>query len=315
MVDGIGGYFELELRKGKEYHSQAIALNTARNCFEYILRSRQYRKVFIPYYTCEVMLEPLTKCGVDYEFYHIDDSLEPVKDFNLKKGEAFIYTNYYGLKQNEVKRLAALYGDRLIVDNAQAFFADPIGGIDTFYSARKFFGVADGAYLYTEKSLDVSWEIDQSYDRMMHLLKRADVGSSFGYEDFQKNENLLINQDIRLMSNLTHKILASIDYEEVKKTRQNNYDYLDRFLKTLNGLELKRDEDSVPMCYPFLSGDFSLRERLITKKVFVAKYWPNVQDWVDKCSLEYLYTQNLIPLPVDQRYSKLTQSFINKILD
>jgi hypothetical protein len=31
----IGGYFELELRKGKEYHTDAIRLNTGRNALEY----------------------------------------------------------------------------------------------------------------------------------------------------------------------------------------------------------------------------------------------------------------------------------------
>ena len=32
----IGGYFELELRGGEHYHKDAIRLNTARNCFEYV---------------------------------------------------------------------------------------------------------------------------------------------------------------------------------------------------------------------------------------------------------------------------------------
>jgi hypothetical protein len=32
----IGGYFELELSRGEEYHSDAIRLNTGRNAFEYI---------------------------------------------------------------------------------------------------------------------------------------------------------------------------------------------------------------------------------------------------------------------------------------
>ena len=34
------------------------------------------------------------------------------------------------------------------------FYAKPIHGNDTFYTCRKFFGVPDGAYLYTDKLLD-----------------------------------------------------------------------------------------------------------------------------------------------------------------
>ena len=48
----IGGYFELELHKGGHYHPDALHLNTGRNCFEYILRAKGYKKVYIPYYTC-----------------------------------------------------------------------------------------------------------------------------------------------------------------------------------------------------------------------------------------------------------------------
>ena len=69
MMQAIGGYFSLETSAGEHYHKDAIRLNTARNCFEYVLRARGYSKVYIPYYTCEVMLEPIRKLGVDYDFY------------------------------------------------------------------------------------------------------------------------------------------------------------------------------------------------------------------------------------------------------
>ena len=106
MTDAIGGYFELELRKGEHYHKNALRLNTARNCFEYILRARKYTKVYIPYYTCDVMLEPLKKCNVDYVFYHINEQLDPIETYQLQLHEAFLYANYYGLKQRCVERLA-----------------------------------------------------------------------------------------------------------------------------------------------------------------------------------------------------------------
>jgi hypothetical protein len=74
----IGGYFGLEIPQGEEYHKHAIKLNTGRNCLEYILKARGYKKVYLPYYTCEVVLEPFKKLGVDYEFYHIGVDLRYV---------------------------------------------------------------------------------------------------------------------------------------------------------------------------------------------------------------------------------------------
>jgi len=238
-MNPIGGYFKLELRKGEHYHKDAVCLNTARNCFEYILHARGYKKVYMPYYTCEVMLEPLTKYHVEFEYYHINEEFEPADNIQLNDNEAFLYTNYYGLKQNCVERLASLYGNKLIVDNAQAFYAKPIDGIDTFYSARKFFGVADGAYLYTDCKLDVEFEQDQSYDRMSHLLKRADVGAEFGFHDFRVNDDSLIGNPIRRMSNLTEKILCSIDYGYCRKKRIENYKYLDEHLKATNRIHFE----------------------------------------------------------------------------
>ena len=304
MDKAIGGYFGLELRHGEHYHKDAIRLNTARNCFEYVLRSRQYTKVYIPYYTCEVMLEPLNKLGVQYEFYSINGRLEPVVLPDLKENEAFLYTNYYGLKQDCVLKLASCFGNRLIVDNAQAFYAKPIHGIDTFYSARKFFGVADGAYLYTECRLDEEFGQDQSYDRMTHLLKRADVGAEFGYQDFRTNDDSLINNPIRRMSNLTEKILCSIDYEYCREKRIENYRHLDGQLKSRNKIHFELADDAVPMVYPYLTDDANLRNRLIENKIFVAKYWPNVLEWCGENDIEYKLTKYMLPLPCDQRYGE-----------
>ena len=299
MTDAIGGYPELELRKGEHYHKGALCLNTARNCLEYILRSKKYTKVYMPYYTCEVMLEPLKKCNVDFEFYHINLELEPIELCELKSTEAFLYTNYYGLKQDCVIRLAEKYGKQLIVDNAQAFFAKPLKGIDTFYSARKFFGVADGAYLYTDTILDFQLEKDISYKRMMHLLIRADVDAESGYADFRKNDDSLNNNPIRLMSNLTEKILCSIDYGNIKRIRRENYILLDTKLSSSNGISLFLDEESVPMVYPYFTNKILLRKSLIENRIFVAKYWDNVSRYCDVDDIEYTLLEDLLPLPIN----------------
>ena len=68
----IGGFFELQLRKGEHYHKGAVQLNTARNCLEYILRAKKYKKIYIPYLDSEVIWEPMQKLGIDYEFYSVD---------------------------------------------------------------------------------------------------------------------------------------------------------------------------------------------------------------------------------------------------
>ena len=311
-MDAIGGYFSLELPLHEEYHAEAIKLNTGRNALEYVLRCRKYSKVYIPYYTCEVILEPFKKLDIAYEFYHISLQFEITDDIHLQDTEALLYTNYFGLKQRYVEKLAEQFGARLIVDNTQAFYAKPIPGIDTFYTCRKFFGVADGAYLYTDILLDDEIEQDISYDRMAHLLKRIDLSPEAGYADFRKADDGLDYQPIRKMSKLTQRILQSIDYEAASKKRRENYMYLHSSLGEENNLELTLDEDAVPMVYPFLVPIKEIREKLIENKIFVARYWPNVLEWTNIDDIEYLLACQMQPLPVDQRYG---EEEMNRIID
>lgn len=300
----IGGYFELELPKGEEYHKNTLALNTGRNCLEYILRLRGYKKVFLPYYTCEVILEPFKKLNIDYEFYHINKDFTLKDDIQLQNNEALLYTNYYGLQEEYTKKLAKKYSTRLIIDNTQAFYCLPIKDVDSFNTCRKFFGVSDGAYCFTNKTLNEKFEQDVSFDRMNFLLKRIDLGAEKGYEDFRKQSEALVNMDIRLMSKLTHSIMASIDYDKVKRIRRENFLYLHSVLSSTNELNLYLKEDDVPMIYPYLINTEGLREKLIANKIFVAKYWPNVLAWTKSNDDEYYLTQHLLPLPIDQRYNK-----------
>ena len=310
-MEAIGGYFSLELPQHEEYHKDAIRLNTGRNCLEYILRVREYNKVYIPYYTCEVVLEPFKKTATPFEFYHIDNHLELRNDIVLNDGEALLYINYFGLKQRYVELLAARYGKRLIVDNTQAFYAKPINGIDTFYTCRKFFGVPDGAYLYCDEQLGEEIEIDYSYDRMRHLLKRVDLSAEEGYVDFRLVDDGLDNQPIRRMSKLTQRIMQSIDYDSVAHRRRANYLILQGTLGGENKLEFLL-EDAVPLAYPFFSPIEGLRERLIKNRIFVARYWPNVLEWTATDEIEYLLASHMQPLPIDHRYGEIN---MNRIID
>jgi hypothetical protein len=313
-MDAIGGYFSLELPQREEYHKNAIRLNTGRNCLEYILRVRGYKKVYVPYYTCEAVMEPINKLGIPYEFYHIDIHFEIRDRFALKEGEALLYTNYFGLKQRYVEQLAEKIGSRLIVDNTQAFYAKPIQGIDTFYTCRKFFGVPDGAYLYCNKELDEKIEQDYSYDRVAHLMKRIDLSAEEGFKDFRRVDDGLDKQPIRKMSKLTLRMMQGIDYEAAAQRRRTNYQILQDAIGKDNTLELHLEDDAVPMVYPYLVSVEGLREKLIDNKVFIARYWPNVLDWTKQEDIDYLLAFQMLPLPDDQRYNEEEMKRIVKVL-
>lgn len=299
-IKPIGGYFELELPVLPEYHSHAIALNSGRFCLEYILRSRRCKKIYILYYTCDSVLEPIVKLGLPYEFYHITEEYRISETISLSDAEVLLYTNYWGLQNDYCEELAKQYGKQLIFDCTQAFYSKPIRGIDTFYSCRKFFGVPDGGYLYSDVKADFEIEQDESYTRMDSLIKRIDLSSEAGYRDFHKVSASFHDMPLRRMSKFTKRMMQSIDYEQAAKQRISNYTALQQ---ALGGRELCRGE--VPMIFPYISKQGAiLRNHLIQHKIFVAKYWQNVLEWTKEDAVETTMVNNILPLPIDQRYGK-----------
>ena len=301
-IKTIGGYMELQIPKGFSYYPSLIALNTGRNALEYIIRIKKYKTIYLPYFTCEVLLEPLHKLNIDYRYYKLDEDLDPIIDFELDDHSCFLYTNYFGIKTNTVKRLSTSIKN-LVIDNAQAFYAAPIKNVDTFYSCRKFFGVPDGAYLHTSHEIGLNLQMDYSTSRFSHLIKSIDYGIESAYSDYLKNNEVLCNSDIKKMSLLTSQLLAAIDYDYCAKMRRNNFNYLHKYLEKINLLDINFVYDEVPMVYPLLLADSTIKEQLIRNKIFVATYWPNVFDWADPDSYEYFLSKNLITLPIDHRYT------------
>ena len=297
----IGGYIALQLSQHTVHYPDLIALNTARNALEYVLRVRKYTTIYLPYFTCEVLLEPLEKLNVHYRFYHIDQNLDPIINFEIDENSCLLYTNYFGLKTETVKKLSKEIKN-LIIDNAQAFFCKPIDNCDTFYSCRKFFGVPDGAYLNISTTLDSKLAQDQSIDRFSHLIKSIDINIEEGYADYINNNNVLRNNEIKKMSVLTETILAGIDYEQCADRRRENFAYLDQCLGGQNLLKFSFLADDVPMVYPLLLENPAVKQQLILKKIFVATYWPNVFEWAAADSYEYFLAKNLVSLPIDHRY-------------
>ena len=311
----IGGYFELEIsNKNNIYHNDALAFNTGRNAFEYILRSKKYTRIHMPYFTCDVMLQPIKKLGIEYVFYHIDDFFNPIIN-KFKVGDVVLYTNYFGLNFKGVLAVKNKY-ENIIIDNSQAFFDQPIENIPTIYSPRKFFGLPDGGFVYGANEIDArSYELDSSLDRMRHLLERIESGPEKGYNYFQENDSKLNNLPIRLMSKITRTLLNGIDFNIILNKRIENFNHVHMFLKNTNKLSswITDADLTCPMVYPYwVENGKDLRNKLINNRIYTPVYWSNVLDWVNIDSLEFDFVNNIISIPIDQRYNK---SDLNIIID
>jgi hypothetical protein len=300
-MKAIGGYFELELNRSNHYHKNAVKINTGRNALEYILRVNKYSKIYIPYYTCDTILEPIKKLNIEFEYYHIDENFDPL----IKKkstDSVILYTNFFGICGSQIKTIIQNFKN-IIIDNCQSFYSKSLDQIDTFYSCRKFFGVPDGAYVYCNKIYDGIILQDISYDRSEHLIRRLDADADNGLSHFIKAEKALSNQPIKSMSKLTESLLSNVDYKKVSENRRTNYIYLNNKIKDLNKLDINIDKDEIPMVYPLLVENGKKLKSILSKnKIYVTTYWDNVFNWVEKNTWEYNLADNLVSLPIDQRY-------------
>ncbi len=297
----IGGYLGLEQLISNEYYKDLLALNNGRNALLYILKSKYAKKLYIPYYLCDVIRNMLEINNYDFDYYQINSDFRPIFNKNLAKGEYLYIVNYYGqLTDEELVYFKKKFG-QIIVDYTHAFFQKPILGIDTIYSCRKFFGVPDGAYLSSDTKLSDEIGTDSSKDRMTHLLGRYEESASVYYKYFKENDETLNSQSIKHMSKLTHNILGAIDYERVRNIRNENYNYLESRLCKQNKLKLKTPDGA--FTYPlYIENGMEIRRALVKKKIYIPTFWPNVIDDTSAESIEYKYTANILPLPCDQRY-------------
>ena len=307
----IGGYFGLEQLVTNEHYKDLISLNSGRNALLYLIKAKNIKKIYIPYYLCNEIRDILNMYKYDFEYYNIDFNFMPKFNKSLGGNEYIYVVNYYGqLTNNIIINLKHLHG-QIILDNTHAFFQKPVYGIDTIYNCRKFFGVPDGAYLSTDTNIKDNLDIDISKDRMTHILGRYEGEASKYYKDFQNNDISFKREPLKYMSNLTHNILGAIDYNKVRQTRDENFSYLNDKLGKYNKLKLNTPYGS--FAYPFYNENgIKIKEKLKNKKIYIPTLWPNVLNDTPEDSIEHDYAANILSLPCDQRYRIEDMRFIVK---
>lgn len=308
----IGGYIELETYRGKMLHEGAIALNCGRNALAYLIQARKIQKIILPYYMCHSVSDLCKHQNVEIRYYHIDEHFLP-QDVCLKEDEWLYLTDFYGqLLEKDIRDFCNIY-QRVIVDYAQAYFKMPLDGVDSLYTCRKFLGVSDGAFLYTDAKLREELRLDESFDRMHFLLGRYERSATEFYNEYVENNKLFDGIPILRMSKLTENLLRSIDYEHVKHVRTINFDYLDKRLRHINLLHLIHTEGA--FAYPLLleNGEI-IRKELIANKIYIPILWPNVLVDLPETMYEHRLAKNLLPLPCDQRYDEGDMEYICELI-
>ncbi len=307
----VGSFIEMQFPKGLEYYkgdTNIARLNSGRAAIWHALRVLGCEVIWLPYYQCGSVREFLLRKGIEIKYYNIDKKFNPINLDAVEK-EAVLLVNYFGIMSTSRMQVLAKQYVNVIIDNSQSFFSKPIEGCMNVYSARKFVGVPDGAYVIGENANMYVDEYEQCYssDTSLFLLQRIEYGcEGKTYQTRTINEERIDTEDAKRMSMLTRSILDGTDYNYIFTKRQENFSVASSLFGTINQFNpsLYYDEGCVPMVYPLVVEDDSLLQKLLDHKHFQGHWWNYLLKEVAKDSFEYWLSRYIIPITIDQRYSK-----------
>ena len=292
---------ESDLTGAEGCHPGALGLSSGRAAFAAVLESVRPRHVWVPCYVCDALLEPLRRLQIPFSFWAADSCLEPAEPFTLAGGDYVVAVNYFGLKSDSIASLVQRWGGRVIIDNTQAFFEGPLAGCFSFNSARKFFGVPDGGFLYSPQRLALTLK-ENTDVTLEHLAGRAAGDLANAYKSFQAAE-AAVTSEVKGMSRYTADVLQRLPHARVCEQRRLNFAQYERAFAGLNTFSAALSPRAVPFCYPFLPKRKVDRRRLHERGIFIPTFWPEVMGRAGAAfDIERRLAQDLLPLPVDHRY-------------
>lgn len=317
----IGSFIDLELPVGHEYYSRiknVARLNTGRAAIYHAAKTLCANTVWLPHYQCETVRNFLGKKGIEVKYYRIDNAFNPL-NIEQKDGEAVVIVNYFGIMSKKRLQSLAKQYKNVIIDNSQSFFTAPIKGAMNVYSARKFVGAPDGAYVIGEGAQNGvgDYPLCHSSDTSAFLLMRSEYGcEGRGYEARNINEDRIDNEDIMQMSALTRKILDGADYKKNISKRKENFKTADKLFRDINKIDARMyyDKSCVPMVYPLVVEDDELLGKMLKNKHFQGHWWAYVRNEVPEDSFEYWLSRYIIPITIDQRYGREELEFLRSIV-
>lgn len=319
----IGGEFEIDLslqRDGFVERPNTYYYASGRAALYQILRSLTpaYNEIWLPDWLCHSMVEAVEKAGFKYRFYALGDdfkpSIEALKHSGFENGKVVLMVNYFGLQDHTqtAKNIKFSFPNAIVIeDDVQAYWAfaekdNPFADY-RFTSLRKSLAIPDGGLVKTNKSMPKAFGQNSfsQYKIKAGQMKLNRDKEGIRDEDylalFEEGERLIDKNYDNQMSEDSKKLFAGIDFDQVKKQRQSNSNFIISELDKLGVKSLINvSVDSVPLFIPIaLSNRNLVRKALFQKEIFCPIHWPlegmNVKKGKEMSESE-------LSLIIDQRY-------------
>lgn len=302
------------------------------------------KRVLMPAYTCQTVIEPFLQLGWDVSFYSISrklriDSQSLLDAINLYNPDVVVAHPYYGMDFDEEEidllRRAKLKGCILVVDITQCIFSNVRLSFADYYvgSYRKWFGCPDGAFLepmnsdhkishdgYTDNQTFVGKQTDAMYLRGVYFVTNDETVKQISIR-LNKEAVHGISQTItpHRMADISLRMMANEDMEYNQSQRMCNYHILFQGLRNDGDCALVCDDLSqitnAPLYFPiYIENRAELQKRLAQHHIYAPVLWPVCNSAIQiNETIAYIFN-HLLAIPCDQRYDEDDMNRIIKVI-
>lgn len=342
----LGSNFELDLSELKyeqdnifEYlkEYQTIYTDSGRSALKILNSVLEEGMILLPAYICESVINIYKQNG-SIRFYRINpdmtidfDDLQQKMDSQVK----MVYLmHYFGSVQNNtvlnyLKEKKKEYGYIIIEDTTHSILTQKrTVGDYCVCSLRKWFPIPDGGVVYShnpivEQNCEIQFKKSIVYDKLEAMILKKyyiqyGIDCNLIYRNLfaQSEERLDMQTEIYQMSDMARDILQCISIADVQKKRKRNYCELKKFLENVPVTDVLLTDDFVPMVYPvYVHNRDRFRQYLMENKIYCAVHWPLVGTELEKRQDSVRIYENIISLPIDQRYGTAHMKYLEKVLD
>lgn len=327
-------------------NDRALFFDSGRSAIRYLLDylGERVRKVMLPQYICESVLNPFVERGYEIVYYSINKRFELCKEnfielVEKKRPQLILVQEYFGfdtlnMERNFLKELKR-QGIIVVEDVTHNFFSNDWKSCANFMvgSIRKWCSIPDGGLLVgCEK-----WAQDRISEQLLieenrkfiskriaaQMEKRKyNVGCSLDKKRFitlfEESEAILDKQKkYYSMSLYTRERIRAIDWREIAFKRKKNYQILKNILKDIEEIEIPYCEESgkwVPLYCPVYikqNKRNTLHNTMRDRNIFLPIIWPIPSMLVGKITEEVKEVYDtILAIPCDQRYAQRDMVFI-----
>ena len=207
-----GGFLPLELNPGKElfakYEPMLMRFNTVKASINYLIMTIKVKRIYIPYYYCPSTIKAIKQIVSEVCFYHIDKDLLPT-DLPDEDDTAILLVDYFGVRSRETVAFAEGFEKaEIILDFSHSFFTEAVikNNVHSVYSAKKFLGIPDGAYLVSNAIEPDAQNLTVSIKYAEYLIMTYEEGTSAAYEKKKEADHFLNSNYAHMSKNILHSV-------------------------------------------------------------------------------------------------------------